>query len=52
MEILNRKAQHDYFIKSTYEAGIELVGTEIKSIRKGNANINDAYARCKMEKYF
>ena len=47
MEIVNRKAHHDYFIKSTYEAGIELKGTEIKSIRKGNANINDSYARVK-----
>ncbi len=52
MEIVNRKASHDYFIKSTYEAGIELVGTEIKSIRKGNANINDSYARCKNGEIF
>lgn len=47
MEILNRKAHYDYFIKGTYEAGIELQGTEIKSLRKGNANINDSYARIK-----
>lgn len=47
MEILNRKAHYDYFIKETYEAGIELQGTEIKSLRKGNANINDSYARIK-----
>lgn len=47
MEIVNRKANHDYFIKDTIEAGIELKGTEIKSIRKGSANINDAYARIK-----
>ena len=47
MEILNRKAPYDYFIKETYEAGIELQGTEIKSLRKGNANINDSYARIK-----
>ena len=47
MEIVNRKASHDYFIKSTIEAGIELKGTEIKSIRLGSANINDAYARIK-----
>ena len=52
MEILNRKARHDYFIKDTYEAGIELVGTEIKSIRKGNANINDSYARIKNNEVF
>ncbi len=47
MEILNRKAHYDYFIKDAYEAGIELQGTEIKSLRKGNANINDSYARIK-----
>ena len=47
MEIVNSKASHDYFIKDTYECGIELKGTEIKSIRKGNANINDSYARVK-----
>ena len=47
MEILNRKAHYDYFIKETYEAGIELQGTEIKSLRKGNPNINDSYARIK-----
>ena len=37
MEILNRKARFDYEILDTYEAGIELTGTEIKSIRQGNA---------------
>jgi SsrA-binding protein len=47
MEIINRKASHDYFIKSTIEAGIELKGTEIKSIRAGSANISDSYARIK-----
>lgn len=47
MEIVNRKASYDYFIKDTYECGIELKGTEIKSIRKGSANINDSYARVK-----
>ena len=52
MEIINRKASHDYFIKDTFEAGIELVGTEIKSIRKGNANINDSYARVKNNEIF
>ena len=52
MEIVNRKATHDYFIKDTYETGIELKGTEIKSIRKGNANINDAYARIKNNEVF
>lgn len=43
MEILNRKANHDYFIEDTYEAGIVLTGTEIKSIRAGNCNIKDCY---------
>ena len=52
MEILNRKANHDYFIKDTYECGIELKGTEIKSIRKSNANINDSYARIKNNEVF
>ena len=52
MEIVNRKASHDYFIKSTIEAGIELKGTEIKSIRKSSANINDSYARIKNNEVF
>ena len=52
MEVLNRKASHDYFIKDTIEAGIELKGTEIKSIRKGNTNINDSYGRCKNGEIF
>lgn len=43
MEIINRKARHDYFIEDQYEAGIELTGTEIKSIRDGNANIKECY---------
>lgn len=43
----NKKATHDYFIEETYEAGIVLTGTEIKSIRAGKANIKDAYARIK-----
>ncbi len=41
----NRKASHDYTIEETVEAGIELRGTEIKSIRRGSANLKDAYAR-------
>ncbi len=52
MEIINRKASHDYFIKDTLECGIELKGTEIKSIRKGSVNINDAYARIKNYEVF
>ncbi len=41
----NRKAFHDYFIEDTYEAGIALTGTEIKSVRRGKINLRDAYAR-------
>lgn len=44
LEIINRKARYNYYIDETYEVGIVLKGTEIKSIRKGNANFNDAYA--------
>lgn len=40
----NKKASHDYFIEDTYEAGMVLTGTEIKSVRQGRANINDAFA--------
>lgn len=43
MEILNRKARHDYFIEDEYECGIVLTGTEIKSIRNGSCNIGDSY---------
>lgn len=43
MEILNRKANHDYFVEDTVEAGIVLTGTEIKSIRDGSCNIKDCY---------
>ena len=52
MEILNRKARHDYFIEETYECGIELMGTEVKSIRKGSCNIRDSYARIKNNEIF
>lgn len=40
----NKKARHDYFIEETYEAGIELFGTEVKSIRAGKVNLKDSYA--------
>jgi SsrA-binding protein len=40
----NRRASHDYFIEETYEAGMVLTGTEIKSLRKGKANLNDSFA--------
>lgn len=45
----NRKARHDYFIEDTYEAGIVLKGTEIKSIRAGKVNIADAYVLIRNE---
>lgn len=41
----NRKARHDYFIEETYEAGMVLTGTEIKSLRAGKANLRDSFAR-------
>ena len=41
----NRKARHDYFIHQTYEAGLELKGTEVKSLRVGKANLRDSYAQ-------
>ncbi len=41
----NRKARHDYFIEETYETGIVLKGTEVKSIRKGRVNLKDSYAQ-------
>lgn len=40
----NRKARHEYEILDTYEAGIVLTGTEVKSLRQGNANLSDSYA--------
>lgn len=40
----NRKARHEYHIKDVYEAGLVLVGTEVKSLRAGKVNIKDAYA--------
>lgn len=43
----NRKAFHDYFIEETFEAGVMLTGTEVKSLRAGKANLKDSYARIK-----
>jgi len=40
----NKKAHHDYFILDKYECGIELKGTEVKSLRNGNVNLKDSYA--------
>lgn len=47
MEIKNKKAYFNYFIKREIEAGIVLVGTEIKSVKKGSINITDSYIRIK-----
>lgn len=43
----NKKAYHDYFVDETYEAGIELCGTEVKSLRAGAVNLKDSYCRIK-----
>jgi len=43
----NRKAYHDYFIEDKFEAGIELAGTEVKSIRQGNLNLKDSFCTVK-----
>ncbi len=48
----NKKASFDYFLLDTYEAGIKLTGTEIKSIRAGKVNINDAYIVVRNGKVF
>ena len=42
---VNRKARHDYFVEDTYEAGIALYGTEVKSVRLGQVNLKDSYCR-------
>ena len=47
MEIINKKAQFDYFVEESIEAGISLEGTEIKSLRKGSADLKDSYIRIK-----
>ena len=48
----NRKARHDYFVEESMEAGIELVGTEVKSIRGGKCNLKDCYADIKNGEIF
>lgn len=50
--VQNKKATHDYFIEETYEAGLVLTGTEIKSIRNGRANMRDSYARVERGEVF
>ncbi len=52
MEILNRKARHDYFIEQELECGIVLTGTEIKSIRSGSAALKDSYALIRNHEVF
>ncbi|MCL1995403.1 MAG: SsrA-binding protein SmpB [Defluviitaleaceae bacterium] len=41
----NKKAFHDYFINETFQAGVELVGTEVKSLRQGNCNLKDSFVK-------
>ena len=48
----NRKARHDYFIEEVYEAGIVLVGPEVKSLREGRGSMQDTYARVKNGELF
>ncbi len=48
----NRKARHEYFIEDTFECGIALVGTEVKSIRGGRVNLKDCYAQVKNGEVF
>jgi SsrA-binding protein len=43
----NKKARHDYFVDDTFEAGIELFGTEVKSLRAGAVNLKDSFCRFK-----
>ena len=52
VEIVNRRADFEYSFIDTFEAGIVLTGTEIKSIRKGNANLRDAYCFFKKEELY
>lgn len=49
---VNKKAYHDYFVTEKYEAGIELCGTEVKSLRQGKVNLKDAYCKIKNGELF
>ena len=49
---VNKKAFHDYAIEDTYEAGIQLLGTEVKSLRDGGVNLKDGYARVERGEVF
>ena len=48
----NKKARHNYFIEDRYEAGIALLGTEVKSLREGRANLGDSYGKIKNGEVF
>ncbi|MDS1030643.1 SsrA-binding protein SmpB [Bacillota bacterium LX-D] len=48
----NRKARHEYFIEETYETGLSLTGTEVKSLRAGKANLQDSFARIENNEVF
>lgn len=52
MEILNKKARFDYFIEDEIECGIELLGSEVKSIREGSCNLKDSYALIRNNEVF
>ncbi len=52
MEIINKKAKFDYYIEDEIESGIVLTGTEIKSLRKGSADLKDTYVRIKNNEAF
>ena len=52
MEIINKKARFDYFIEEEIEAGIALVGTEIKSVRKGSVDLKDSFVHIKNNEVF
>ena len=48
----NRRARHDYFVEETYECGLALHGTEVKSIRQGHVNLKESYAHVKNGEMF
>lgn len=48
----NKKARHEYFLEESFEAGISLVGTEVKSLRAGNVNFRDSYATIRNQEIF
>lgn len=50
--VQNKKAFHDYFIEERYEAGLSLLGWEVKSIRAGRAQLKEAYVVIKTKNYF